>query len=138
MSYLTIFVFFIFAVMSGLGIGGGGLMVIYLALFTNVGQLAAQGINLVFFLFSSGASILVHLSKRKILTGAVVIMSVSGISGAIAGSLISGMIDQGMLRKIFGIMLIICGMISFRSFSTESDSINNEIIHSKNEFVKKL
>jgi len=138
MAYLTIFIFFIFAVMSGLGIGGGGLMVIYLALFTNVGQLTAQGINLVFFLFSSGASILVHLSKRKILTGAVVIMSVSGISGAIAGSLISGMIDQGMLRKIFGIMLIICGMISFRSFSTKSDSINNEIIHSKNEFVKKL
>ena len=57
---------FVFAVLSGLGVGGGGLLVIYLALFTDVAQLSAQGINLLFFIFSCGASMLVHLSKRKI------------------------------------------------------------------------
>ena len=93
-------------------------MVIYLALFTEISQLAAQGINLLFFLFSSGTSILVHLSKRKILFSAVLLMSISGVVGAVIGSLVSGVIEQSLLRKAFGMMLIICGMISFRSSNT--------------------
>ena len=117
MLYVTLIAFFAFAVLSGLGIGGGGLLVIYLALFTSVGQLAAQGINLLFFLFSSGSSIIVHLSKRKILGQAVIVMSLSGVVGALLGSVISGAIAQELLRKVFGMMLVICGMISLRSAS---------------------
>ena len=41
------------SVLSGLGIGGGGLLVIYLAFFTDTPQITAQGINLLFFIFSS-------------------------------------------------------------------------------------
>ena len=115
MIYVTMAVFFIFAVLSGLGVGGGGLLMIYLALFTEVGQLAAQGINLLFFLFSSGTSILVHLSKRKIFFSAVAVMSLTGVIGALVGSFLSGMIDQNLLRKIFGAMLIVCGILSLRS-----------------------
>ena len=107
-------VFFVFAVLSGLGVGGGGLLMIYLALFTEVGQLAAQGINLLFFLFSSGTSILVHLTKRKIFFSAVALMSLTGVTGALVGSFLSGVIDQDLLRKIFGAMLIVCGMLSLR------------------------
>ena len=107
MIYVTMAVFFAFAVLSGLGVGGGGLLMIYLALFTEVGQLAAQGINLLFFLFSSGTSILVHLTKRKIFFSAGALMSLTGVTGALVGSFLSGMIDQYLLRKIFGAMLIV-------------------------------
>ncbi len=47
---------FITALLAGLGIGGGGLLVIYLVLWTNCEQLSAQGINLLFFLFSSASA----------------------------------------------------------------------------------
>lgn len=129
MIYVTIAVFFIFAVLSGLGVGGGGLLIIYLALFTDIGQLAAQGVNLLFFIFSSGSSILVHLSKRKIFTSAVVLMSVSGVIGAAVGSYFSGVIDQQLLRKIFGAMLIVCGMVSLR----ESNAGKTEKFTNKNK-----
>ena len=114
MIYVTMAVFFVFAVLSGLGVGGGGLLIVYLALFTDVGQLAAQGVNLLFFIFSSGSSILVHLGKRKIFTSAVIVMSISGVIGAAVGSYLSGVIEQDLLRKIFGAMLIVCGMVSLR------------------------
>lgn len=135
MIYLTIAVFFVFAVLSGLGVGGGGLLVIYLALFTDTSQLTAQGVNLLFFLFSSGSSILVHLSKRKIFTSAVAVMALSGVIGAVVGSYFSGVIDQQLLRKIFGAMLIVCGMVSLRPTKdrkTEEITINDKKSLQKN------
>ena len=124
MIFITVIVSFILAVLSGIGVGGGGLFVIYLALFTNTPQLTAQGINLVYFLFSAGASILVHLSKRKIFTSAVALMSATGIAGALAGAFFSGYIDQSLLRKIFGVMLMISGTLSLKtSFSSKYKKI---------------
>ena len=129
MVYATMAALLVFAVLSGLGVGGGGLLVIYLALFTDVAQLSAQGINLLFFIFSCGASILVHLSKRKIFFGAVAVMSVFGVMGALVGSYFSGIIDQTLLRKIFGAMLIVCGMFSLRASKDKKEekiTINNK------------
>ena len=48
----TILITFLLAALSGMGVGGGGLFVIYLSLFTNTPQLTAQGMNLLFFLLS--------------------------------------------------------------------------------------
>lgn len=129
MVYATMAALFVFAVLSGLGVGGGGLLVIYLALFTDVAQLSAQGINLLFFIFSCGASILVHLSKRKIFFGAVAVMSVLGVMGALVGSYFSALIEQDLLKKIFGVMLIGCGLISLRGSKGKKEekiTINNK------------
>ena len=54
------------AVLSGLGVGSGGLLVIYLTLIEGYEQIGAQGVNLLFFLFSSGSAMLYHLVHRKI------------------------------------------------------------------------
>jgi len=104
---------FIVSLLSGLGVGGGGLFIVYLALFTDTPQLAAQGLNLLFFLFSAGASLPVHLTKRKIFPGAVGVMIISGVFGALLGSYLSAHIDESILRKIFGALLCISGLISF-------------------------
>ncbi|MBR2388602.1 MAG: sulfite exporter TauE/SafE family protein [Clostridia bacterium] len=112
MKIISIIVAFIISVLSGLGVGGGGLFVIYLALFTNTPQLTVQGINLAFFLFSASASLVIHLQKRRIFFLAVCIMSLFGIAGAIAGSFLSSKIDESLLRKAFGVMLVLSGSIS--------------------------
>ncbi len=114
MLFLSLIISFFIAILTGLGVGGGGLFVIYLALFTDTPQLAAQGINLFFFLFSAGSSVIVHLTQRKIYLSAVVIMASAGIIGAIVGAFVSGYVDQALLRKIFGAMLMISGIISLK------------------------
>ena len=115
MLVFTLISAFLIAILSGLGVGGGGLFVIYLVLFTNIPQLQIQGINLAFFLFASTSSIIVHLTKRKIFWSAVAIMSISGTIGTLFGSLISIRTDENILRKIFGAMLIISGILSLKS-----------------------
>ena len=115
MLTFTLICAFLIAILSGLGVGGGGLFVIYLVLFTSIPQLQIQGINLAFFLFASTSSIIVHLTKRKIFWSAVAIMSVSGTIGTLFGSLISIRTDESILRKIFGAMLIISGILSLKS-----------------------
>ncbi len=107
-----IIVSFIIAVLSGLGVGSGGLFVIWLTLAEGVGQIEAQGLNLLFFLFSSGSSLIYHIARRKILWGAVLFLSVTGILGSLFGSYIAGFISAALMKKLFGGMLVITGLFS--------------------------
>lgn len=106
---------FIIALISGMGLGGGGLFAVYLSVFTETPQLSVQGFNLLFFLFCAGASVTVQLFKRNVNLFAVVIMTVAGIAGAILGTLLAGAVPEAWLRKIFGIMLISAGIIALRA-----------------------
>ena len=100
---------FLIAVLSGMGVGSGGLFVIWLTIIVGTPQIAAQGLNLLFFLFSAGASLLVHVSKRKMLWGAVLLLTAVGIIGSLIGSLIAGVISADLMKKLFGAMLIASG-----------------------------
>ncbi len=122
MMTITFMSAFIIALLTGLGVGGGGLFVIYLALLTDTPQLMAQGFNLLFFLFSSSASLSIHLFRRKIYSDAILVMIGVGVIGAVAGSVISKMINEDILRKIFGIMITLSGILSLfrKSRGTES------------------
>ena len=101
------------ALLSGLGVGSGGLLVVFLTEYRDVGQLFAQGVNLIFFIFSSGASTAVNLRARNICYGAVTVMSVGGAIGAIVGALVASMLDPDLLRIGFGVMLLVGGVPSF-------------------------
>jgi uncharacterized membrane protein YfcA len=101
------------ALLSGLGVGSGGLLVVFLTEYRSVGQLFAQGINLLFFIFSSGAATAVNLRKRKISYGSVLMMSIGGVIGAIVGAVSASFIDPAYLRIGFGLMLLIGGIPSF-------------------------
>lgn len=115
------------ALLSGLGVGSGGLLVVFLTEYRGVGQLFAQGVNLIFFIFSSGAATAVNLRARKICYGAVLLMSIGGTIGAITGALIASVLDPDLLRIGFGLMLLIGGIPSFirsvKAFSTSKTKI---------------
>ena len=49
MRMFDIIISFICALLAGMGVGGGGILIIYLTLFKNLPQATAQGINLLFF-----------------------------------------------------------------------------------------
>ena len=106
--------------LSGMGIGGGGLLVIYLTLVRGVGQLEAQGMNLYFFIFASAAALFVHIAKRKINYPLIWLTSSVGMLGAYGGSALASVTDPELIRRVFGAMLLVSGGISlFRVVSAK-------------------
>ncbi len=103
----------VLAMLSGMGLGGGGLFVIYLNMFSDLPQLHMQAINLIFFIFAAGASLLIHLTRRKIYGRAVLVMALCGVVGSLIGSAVALGIDGDILGDIFGVMLICTGIYSF-------------------------
>ena len=106
------------ALLSGLGVGSGGLLVIYLTLVDNYEQITAQGINLLFFLFSSGAAMIFHVLKRKINYSTVLFLVIFGVFGAFLGTLLLKHLGGDTVRKIFGIMLIFSGVVTLKKKKT--------------------
>jgi len=120
MIILDMIAAFAVAAMSGMGIGGGGLLVIYLTLARSVEQVEAQGINLLFFLFASSASLFVHFKKRKFYFPVITVAAVIGIAGAAAGSVTANVIDPSVIQKLFGGFLTVSGLITFFKKSKSS------------------
>ena len=110
----TVIVAFVLAALSGMGVGGGGLFVVFLALFSELSQITIQGINLLFFIFSSGSAVLIHISRRKIFGKAVITMAAFGILGALLGSALAGVLPASLLRRAFGVMLVATGVIGIK------------------------
>lgn len=109
---VNIIVFFLIAAFSGMGVGSAGLLVVWLTVFESAPQLIAQGLNLFFFLFSSSASLLIHVKRRKMFWGVIGIMTATGMIGALIGSLLANRFDATILGKLFGGMLLISGAMS--------------------------
>ncbi len=100
--------------LSGMGVGGGGLFVIYLAWVSDTSQLTAQGLNLLFFLCSAGASMVIHLQKRRIVWYPIAFLIAGGVIGVLLGTELSAYVDEGILRKIFGGMLVVSGILALK------------------------
>lgn len=105
---------FLAAALSGLGVGSGGLLVIYLTLVAGMEQRLAQGVNLLFFLFSGGAALAVHAAHRKLYPGVILLLTVFGIGGSFLGVALSHMLPPLLLRQLFGGMLVFSGILTFK------------------------
>jgi uncharacterized protein len=100
---------FLVALLCGLGVGGGGLFIVYLTLATGFGQINAQGINLVFFIAAASASLILHIKKRDLNIRFLLLLSLCGAVGAVGGSMCTIIADPALIRKIFGAGLIAAG-----------------------------
>ena len=110
MIWIDALVTFIVAVLSGMGIGSGGLMVLYLTLLRHAPQLTAQGFNLLFFLFAAASSMAVHLSRRRIRLWATLVMIAAGLPFAYLGTRLALILPEHLVRKLFGAFLVIVGI----------------------------
>lgn len=100
---------FLTAALAGMGVGGGGLLVIYLTLAREMPQLEAQGINLLFFLSSALPAIAVNLKKRRLDFRRILSLAVPGAVFAVLGSILASEVDAAILRKVFGGLMVIAG-----------------------------
>lgn len=99
-------------ILAGLGVGSGGIFVVCLTLLLGTDQLLAQSLNLIFFVASSTAAFLVNIFKKRIAWSVVLWVALPGCVGSIGGALIAHELGSSILSKLFGGMLIACGLIS--------------------------
>lgn len=94
-------------IVSGTGMGGGTILIFLLSFVMGVEQHIAQATNLIFFIPTSIIAIIINIKNNNIALQSAVLISIFGILGAIIGANISIMIDVNLLRKCFGIFLLI-------------------------------
>lgn len=96
-------------VLSGFGIGGGSLLLIYMTNFAGVEQNLAQGINLLYFLPTAATSLPAHAKNGYIEKAALLPAILAGLAGtALAAWAATGM-GVDLLRKCFGVFLLLIG-----------------------------
>ena len=106
---------FLAGVLTGTGIGGGGLVVIYLTLFRATDHLRAQWLNLTLFISASLFSVPYHLARRKAAPGLIALFSAAAIPGTLAGYAVRSVLPVAAIRRIFGGMLVLTGaLVLFR------------------------
>lgn len=106
---LAIAVGLITGIISGFGIGGGSLLIVYLTTFAAVDQYTAGGINLLYFLCCAPTALIAHIRNRRVEWKAVIWCSVAGvITSALAAFFAAGM-DTNLLRRAFGVLLLYIG-----------------------------
>lgn len=96
---------------GAMGLGGGAVLIIHLALFTDTPQLKSQGINLLFFIPIALAAVTVYALKKNIKWRLVLKTAVWGLAGSAAGLMLTDSIGGEITGKIFGGLLIIMGLL---------------------------
>lgn len=101
---------FLTGMAASLGLGGGFILLIYLTIFADMPQLAAQGVNLIFFIPIAALSLVIHakngLIEKKPLLPAILI----GILVVIAGAFLAKWIGSKWLSKLFGAFILVIGV----------------------------
>ena len=92
---------------SGLGMGGGTILILVLSNFVGLEQHIAQATNLVFFIPTAIAAIVINLKQKLINIKLAFVIILSGVIGAIMGAELANNIDANSLKKYFGIFLLI-------------------------------
>lgn len=92
---------------SGIGMGGGTVLIFLLSTFVGMEQHIAQATNLVFFIPTSIAAIIVNLKNKNANLKLTMIISIFGIIGAVIGAKVAINTDVKSLRKYFGVFLAI-------------------------------
>ncbi len=96
-------------VLSGFGIGGGTLLILWLTLVSDLTQPQAGGINLLYFIFCALPALWGHVKNKLIEKKAVLWCTLSGVPACIAGAILASQIDVTLLRRLFGVFLLFIG-----------------------------
>lgn len=102
-------------VLSGMGMGGGTVLIPLLTLLLSVEQHAAQGANMLAFLPGAVLAIFIHARNGRLKIKPALPLLIFGAIGAVGGALLSSYIDSDFLRRSFGGFLIVLAIVQWRS-----------------------
>ena len=100
-------------IIGGMGMGGGTLLIPLLTVFAGVEQHVAQAVNLITFIPMSVLALFIHGKKGLIKKDGVFIIITAGLFFSVLGSIFAKNISGDVLKRIFGIFLIILASSRF-------------------------
>ena len=104
---------------SGLGMGGGTVLILILTVFLGIEQHIAQATNLIFFIPTSIAAIIVNFRNKIVDKKLAITIAIFGVTGAILGAIVANRTNVANLRKYFGIFLAIIAIYEIYSYFKE-------------------
>ena len=108
--FLPVLVGAVTGVLSGFGVGGGTLLLIYLTAFAGIAQNTAQGINLLYFLPAAAMALPSHVRNGYIKKQTALPAIAAGFLSSFAAAWAATAIDVELLRKCFGVFLLYIGV----------------------------
>ena len=107
---MNIFILILSGFLSGalgsLGVGGGGVLIIFLTLFLDFNRQTAAFTNLLFFIPIALFSTIIYAKQKKVDFKKVLFLVPTGLIGSWFGVYLSNVIQTDVLSKIFGLILI--------------------------------
>lgn len=96
--------------LSGLGVGGGSLLLLWLTLVLGMDQNQARLMNLMFFLPCAIIACLFRWKQGNLKIKNILIPIIAGLLGAVLGNFTGQNLNLKILKKVFGIFFIVCGI----------------------------
>lgn len=96
-------------IISGMGIGGGTILIPALVLIAKPEQHMAQSVNLIYFIPTAAIALIIHIKNKKIDFRTAAPIIVSGLIGVFLGSKLAISLKGAALRKWFGFFLLAMG-----------------------------
>ncbi len=97
-------------VLSGFGLGGGTLLMIWMTVFGGLKQHAAQGVNLLYFLPCSTGSMIGHIKNKQIAWKPALCAVGAGLPIGLLGAFVAQRLDASPLRMGFGALMAVIGL----------------------------
>ena len=96
--------------LSGIGIGGGSLLILWLTIVLGMPQPVARGINLLFFIPSALVACLFRWRQGSLDWKTVLPAIIAGCFSAGVFSWVGTLLDTKLLQKLFGWLLLLTGL----------------------------
>ena len=97
-------------VLSGFGVGGGTLLLLWMTAVEGMRQSQAGGINLLYFITCALPAIFGHIKNGLIEKKAVFWCALFGVPACIIGALLAAGMDTGLLKRLFGAFILAVGI----------------------------
>lgn len=100
---------FFSGIIGGMGMGGGTILIPALILFTATDPRIAQSVNLLSSIPMTIIALYIHIKNKNVVLKLVIPIALFGVFGAIVGSFVANDISSEILKKIFGVFLLLVG-----------------------------
>ena len=96
--------------LTGAGVGGGTLLLVYLTTLGGMELRQAQGVNLIYFLITAPPALWGHFKNGLVDKGLALRAGAAGLAAAALSAWMAGGLDGTLLRKAFGVFTMLVGL----------------------------
>ncbi|MCI8728485.1 MAG: sulfite exporter TauE/SafE family protein [Clostridia bacterium] len=100
-------------IIGGMGMGGGTLLIPILTIMLDIPQKTAQAINLVSFIPMAAVTLVIHVKNKLVDKKSILYVCLPALFTTALSSIAVRYIDTVLLKKAFGVFLIVLGITFF-------------------------